>query len=180
VLRAKAVSKRDVLFTFDAAGNRELPLIVGQLYVLPRHWWLRGDGSSTGRDVAATTLEPTLGSGPYRLARVEPGQTAIYQRVEGYWARGLNTQIGCNNFDELRFEYFRDSTAAFEAFKAGDEPPLLPIVSAMKKPISTFLPLPDMHTRVRDQDVELPAGHLTPRPATPRLVYPAGTPNLFD
>ena len=120
VLRAEVVSERDVLFTFDAAGDRELPLIVGQLYVLPRHWWMTDDGSSTRRDVAATTLELPLGSGPYRLARVEPGQTAIYQRVEDYWARGLNTQIGCNNFDELRFEYFRDSTAAFESFKAGE------------------------------------------------------------
>jgi microcin C transport system substrate-binding protein len=120
VRRAEVAGERDVLFSFDTAGNRELPLIVGQLYVLPRHWWVAEDGSSTGREVAATTLEPPLGSGPYRLARLEPGRTVIYQRVADYWARALNVQIGCNNFDELRFEYFRDPTAAFESFKAGD------------------------------------------------------------
>jgi microcin C transport system substrate-binding protein len=120
VLTAEPVGERDVLFTFDAPGNRELPLIVGQLYVLPRHWWLAEDEALTGRDVASTTLEPPLGSGPYRLTRIEPGRTAIYHRVENYWARGLNVQIGSHNFDELRFEYFRDPTAAFESFKAGD------------------------------------------------------------
>jgi len=72
------------------------------------------------RSVDATTVEAPLGSGPYRIKTFEPGRNIVYERVKDYWGEHLNVRRGCNNFDELRFVYFRDSTIAFEAFKAGD------------------------------------------------------------
>lgn len=120
VVKADITGEREVTFRFNSPGNRELPLILGQLAVLPKHWWEAKDPSGAHRNIAATTLEPPLGSGPYRIKRFEPGRTIIYERVKDYWGATLNVQRGCNNFDELRFDYFRDPTAAFEGFKAGD------------------------------------------------------------
>jgi microcin C transport system substrate-binding protein len=110
----------EVTFSLDGPGNRELPLIIGQLTILSKHWWEAADKSDTQRDVADTTLEPPLGSGPYRIKDFEADRTITYERVRDYWGNDLNVRRGHNNFDELRFEYFRDSTAQFEAFKAGD------------------------------------------------------------
>jgi microcin C transport system substrate-binding protein len=118
VTKAEKTAERDITFTFDGPGNRELPQIVGQLTILPKHWWEGTDGSGRKRDVAATTLEPPLGCGAYRIKEFVPGRTIIYERVPDYWGRDLNVNIGRDNFDELRFEYFRDSTVAIEAFKA--------------------------------------------------------------
>jgi microcin C transport system substrate-binding protein len=118
VTKAEKTGERDVTFTFDGPGNRELPQIVGQLYVLPKHWWEGTDASGKKRDIGTTTLEPPLGSGPYRVKEFVPGRTVVYERVKDYWGRDLNVNVGRDNFDELRFEYFRDSTVAIEAFKA--------------------------------------------------------------
>jgi microcin C transport system substrate-binding protein len=118
VVKAEKTGEREVTFTFDNPGNRELPQIVGQLWVLPKHWWEGTDASGRKRDVTQTTLEPPLGSGPYRLKSVTPGRTLVYERVKGYWGEALNVNVGVNNFDEIRYEYFRDSTVALEAFKA--------------------------------------------------------------
>jgi microcin C transport system substrate-binding protein len=118
VVRAEKTGERDVTFIFDRPGNRELPQIVGQLYVLPKHWWEGTDASGARRNVGATTLEPPLGSGPYRIKRFVAGRTIVYERVKDYWARDLNIVVGQSNFDEFRVEYFRDSTVALEAFKA--------------------------------------------------------------
>jgi microcin C transport system substrate-binding protein len=122
VAGADITGEREITFTFDFPGNRELPLILGQLTVLPRHWWegIGEAGTPTRRDIALTTLEPPLGSGPYRIQAFEPGRFIAYERVNNYWAAKLNVRRGCNNFDELRFEYFRDLPTAFEAFKVGD------------------------------------------------------------
>ena len=119
-MQAKITAEREVTFSFDLPGNRELPLILGQLTVLPKHWWEGDDASGARRKIAATTLKPPLASGPYRIKRFEPGRTIVYERVKDYWGEDLNVRRGCNNFDELRFDYFRDLTSAFEAFKAGD------------------------------------------------------------
>jgi microcin C transport system substrate-binding protein len=116
VIKAEPTGEREITFTFDAAENRELPQIVGQLTILPKHWWEAA--GNHGRDIAATTLEPPLGSGPYRIKEFEAGRTIAYQRVENYWGKNLNVRLGRDNFAELRFEYFRDSTVEFEAFKA--------------------------------------------------------------
>jgi len=120
VVNAEKTGERDVTFVFDKGGNRELPQIVGQLPVLPRHWWEGTDASGRKRDVTQTTLEPPLGSGPYRLKDFTPGRTVVYERVADYWGRHLNVNIGTNNFTQIRYEYFRDSTVALEAFK-GDQ-----------------------------------------------------------
>ena len=120
VIKAEITAEREITFTFDSPGNRELPQIMGQLNVLPKHWWEHNDRSGMRRDVFLTMLEAPLGSGPYRVKRFEPGRTIIYERVRDYWGKDLNVRRGCNNFDELRFDYFRDLTVAFEAFKAGD------------------------------------------------------------
>ncbi len=118
VVKAEASGEREVTFTFDAPGNRELPLIVGELNVMPKHYWDGSDASGRKRDISATTLEPPLGCGPYRMKEFVPGRSIVYERVKDYWGQGLNVNAGINNFDELRFEYFRDSTVALEAFKA--------------------------------------------------------------
>jgi microcin C transport system substrate-binding protein len=120
VVRAERTGEREVTFTFDSAGNRELPLIVGELMVLPKRWWEASDRNGKKRDISATMLEPPLGGGPYRIKDFAPGRYIVYERVPNYWADDLNVNIGHNNFAELRFDYFRDTTVALEAFK-GDQ-----------------------------------------------------------
>ena len=120
VEKAEVSGEREVTFTFDQTGNRELPQIVGQLIVMPRHWWESEGANGEPRDITRGTLEVPLGSGPYRIASVTAGRSIVYERVEDYWARDLNVNVGTNNFDEVRYEYFRDETVAFEAFK-GDQ-----------------------------------------------------------
>ena len=120
VVKAEKAGERDIKFTFDAPGNRELPQIVGQLTVLPKHWWEGTDSEGRKRDISATTLEKPLGCGAYRIKEFVPGRSIALQRVNDYWGRDLSVNVGRNNFDELRYEYFRDSTVALEAFK-GDQ-----------------------------------------------------------
>ena len=120
VVKVEKVGERDVKFTFDAPGNRELPQIVGQLIVLPKHWWDGTDAGGGKRDVSNTSLEKPLGSGPYRIKDFVAGRSVTLERVNDYWGRDLNVSIGRNNFDELRYDYFRDSQVALEAFK-GDQ-----------------------------------------------------------
>ncbi|MET0679231.1 MAG: extracellular solute-binding protein [Bradyrhizobium sp.] len=120
VVKAEKSGDREIKFTFDAPGNRELPQIVGQLTVLPKHWWEGADSEGRKRDISATTLEKPLGSGPYRIREFVAGRTISLERVKDYWGRDFSANIGRNNFDELRFEYFRDSLVALEAFK-GDQ-----------------------------------------------------------
>ncbi len=118
VVKAEQTGERDITFTFDGPGNRELPQIVGQLNILPKHWWEGTDASGRKRDVTATTLEPPLGNGAYRIKEFVAGRTIVYERVQDYWGANLNVNVGRDNFDEIRYEYFRDSTVALEAFKA--------------------------------------------------------------
>src|SRR5262249_7175351 len=118
VVKAEKGGEREVVFTFDSPGNRELPQIVGQITVLPKHWWQGADKSGNKRDVGATTLEPPLGCGAYRIKSFVAGRSVVLERVADYWGKDLNVNIGRDNFSELRIEYFRDSTVAIEAFKA--------------------------------------------------------------
>ncbi|WP_440997337.1 extracellular solute-binding protein [Arhodomonas sp. SL1] len=113
VERVEAEGERTVTFHFDDGDNRELPLIVGQLPVLPRHYW-------EDREFDRTTLEPPLGSGPYRIAEVDPGNRIVYERVEDYWAEELPVNRGRYNFDRITYDYYRDATVAVEALKGGD------------------------------------------------------------
>ncbi len=118
VVKVQQTGEREVTFLFDAPGNREMPVILGQLNVLPKHWWEGTDAAGKKRDVGATTLEPPLGNGAYRIKEFVAGRTVVYERVKDYWGKDLNVNIGRDNFDEMRFEYFRDATVAIEAFKA--------------------------------------------------------------
>jgi microcin C transport system substrate-binding protein len=118
VVKAEKTGEREVTFVFDSPGNRELPQIVGQLTVIPKHWWEGTDKAGKKRDIAGGTLEPPLGGGAYRLKEFVAGRTLVYERAANYWGKDLNINLGRDNFNELRFEYFRDSTVAIEAFKA--------------------------------------------------------------
>jgi len=86
--------------------------------VLPKHWWEGTGSDGKKRDISQTTLEKPLGSGPYRIKEFVAGRSLVLERVKDYWGQNLPTQIGQNNFDELRYEYFRDNQVALEAFKA--------------------------------------------------------------
>ncbi|MFM2129372.1 MAG: periplasmic-binding component of superfamily transporter, yejA, partial [Pseudomonadota bacterium] len=112
VAKATVEGPKRVRFTFKPGVNRELPLIMGQLPVLPRHYW-------ADKDFDRTTLTPPLGSGPYRVAEVDPGRAVTYERVRDYWGRHLAVNRGRHNFDRIRIDYFRDNTVALEALKAG-------------------------------------------------------------
>lgn len=101
-----------VLFKFKHSNNRELPLILGQLPVLPKHWW-------EGRDFTKGSLEVPVGSGPYRVAEVKPGRSIRLQRDKDYWGKDLPINRGFYNFDTLSVDYYRDNTVALQAFKAG-------------------------------------------------------------
>ena len=107
-----AESQRRVRFDFKHSGNRELPLILGQLPVLPKHWW-------SEREFTSGSLEPPLGSGPYRVGQVQAGRSIHYERVEDYWGKDLPVNRGFYNFQRVVFDYYRDNTVALQAFKAG-------------------------------------------------------------
>lgn len=120
VTSVEVTAPGEVTFTFDQTGNRELPHILGQVTVLPQHWWEGTDASGKARNIAESTLEPPVGSGPYRLAGFDAGRTITYQRVPDYWGKDHPTRVGTNNFDTYKIEYFLDLTVQFEAFK-GDQ-----------------------------------------------------------
>jgi microcin C transport system substrate-binding protein len=119
VVRTEKIGENEVRFVFDAPGIRELPQILGELTVLPKHWWEGVDNSGERRDISQTTLEPPLGSGAYRIKTFEPSRSIVYELVPDYWAKELPINVGTDNLGELRFDYFRDAGVAFEAFKAG-------------------------------------------------------------
>ncbi len=113
VATAEALDDHTVKFVFSTNQNRELPLILGQLPVLPKHDW-------EGRDFTETTLEPPVSSGPYRIAALEAGRFIRYERVKDYWGKDLPTQVGVSNYDTIQYDYYRDATVAVEALKAGE------------------------------------------------------------
>lgn len=112
VKEVKQTGERSVKFTFKPGGNRELPLILGQMSILPKHYWAT-------RDFEKTTLEPPLGSGPYKIETFEAGRFVRLKRVDTYWGKDLPVNTGRNNFDQVVFDYFRDGNVALEAFLAG-------------------------------------------------------------
>ncbi|MGE0628602.1 MAG: extracellular solute-binding protein [Hyphomicrobiaceae bacterium] len=120
VVRGEKTGERQVTFHFDVKGNRELPQTLGGLTIIPKHFWQGKDASGNPRDLSKSTLEIPLGSGPYRIKSVDRGRSVTFERVKDYWAKDLPVARGQWNFDEIRFEYFRERTAAFEAFKAGE------------------------------------------------------------
>jgi microcin C transport system substrate-binding protein len=120
IVKAEPTGESEVTFTFDSPGNRELPSITGEFMVLPKHWWEGTDSEGRKRDIGATTQEIPLGSGPYRIKEFSAGRSLTLERVADYWGDKLPVNIGQNNFDQIRYEYFRDDTISLEAFK-GDQ-----------------------------------------------------------
>lgn len=119
VTEAVPVGEREVEFRFDQKGNRELPKILGDLVVLPKHWWEGTDASGRKRDITQPTLEPPLGSAAYKIESVKPGQEIVWARVPDYWGAKLPVKIGRENFDKRKYIYILDSTAAWQAFTKG-------------------------------------------------------------
>ncbi len=112
VAGAEKLDERSVKFSFGSNSNQELPLILGQLPILPKHWW-------EGRDFSATHLDPPLGSGPYKIASFEPGRYVERELVDDYWGKDLPVRRGLSNFERIRVDYYRDRIAIREAVKGG-------------------------------------------------------------
>ncbi len=119
IVKAEANGPYEVTFTAARPGNRELPLIIGQLTVLPKYWWTGTDASGKPRDIGQTTLEVPLGSGPYKISRMVAGQNVTFERVKDWWGDKVPAMVGRNNMAEIRNDYYRDDRVAFEAFKTG-------------------------------------------------------------
>lgn len=119
VTEAVATSGREVEFHFSQKGNRELPHILGDLPVLPKHWWEGTDKSGKKRDITRPTLEPPLGSAAYRIKSFRPGSEIVWERVPDYWGAKLPVKIGRENFDMRRYVYMLDDNAAWLAFTKG-------------------------------------------------------------
>ncbi len=111
--KAEALSDKRLKFTFKTTDTMKPITIAAGMSPLPVHYW-------ADKDVTASTLEPPLSSGPYRVKELDPGRSITYERVEDYWAKDLPIKRGLNNINELRYEYYRDLTVEFEAFKAGE------------------------------------------------------------
>jgi microcin C transport system substrate-binding protein len=119
VVKAEKTGDHEVKFTFDTKGNRELPMIVGEINVVSQHYWQGKDANGKQRNLDETTVEPPLGNGAYRVKSVDTGRKIVYERVPDYWAKDLPVMKGQQNFDTLEFTYYRDRSPAFEDFKTG-------------------------------------------------------------
>ncbi|WP_338074374.1 extracellular solute-binding protein [Hyphomicrobium sulfonivorans] len=119
VVKAEKTGDNEVTFTFDVTGNRELPLILGQLNVVPKAFWEAAGPDGEKRDITKSTLEMPVGSGPYRIKSFDPGRGITFERVKDYWAQDLPVAKGQWNFDEFKLTYFLDRTPGFEEFKSG-------------------------------------------------------------
>lgn len=113
VEKVEALSPQEVRFSFKTNENRELPLLVGELPIIPKHFWIDKDFTRSG-----TAIIP-LGSGAYRIGKFAPGRSIEFERVPDYWGKDLPLNRGRNNFDKMTIDYYRDATVALEAFKAG-------------------------------------------------------------
>ncbi len=120
VVKAEKSGPNEVRFTFDVKDNRELPQIVSELPILPKHWWTAKNTNGEPRDIMKSSLEIPVGSGPYIVKSFEPGRAITYERVKNWWAADLSVSKGQWNFDEINITYYRDRVAPFEAFKRGD------------------------------------------------------------
>ncbi|WDZ76645.1 extracellular solute-binding protein [Ensifer adhaerens] len=120
VTSAEKTGERDVTFHFDEKNNRELPHILGQLQILPKHWWDGKGPDGKPRDIKKTTLEPVMGSGPYKIAAFSAGSTIRYELRDDYWGKSLNVNVGQNNFGSISYTFFGDRDVEFEAFRSGN------------------------------------------------------------
>lgn len=116
VSRLEKLSANRIRFAFkptaDGSSDRELPLIIGIMPILPKHWW-------SNRKLSETSLQPPLGSGPYTVANMEAGRTISYEKAKDWWAKDIPAMVGQFNFDTVQVDYYRDTGVLLEAFKAG-------------------------------------------------------------
>ena len=175
VARAEKTGERSVRFTFSEAGDREAPMLIGLMPILPSH-------KLTSETFERTTLEPPLGSGPYVVTHVDAGRSIVYRRNVSWWARGLAINRGRFNFDEIRLEYFRDSASMFEAFKAGEIDVRLEDDPARWPDGYRFRAVEEGRVLLQEFDTQLPAGmtsivlnsrrpHLSDRRVRRALIY---------
>jgi microcin C transport system substrate-binding protein len=118
VVKVEQTGEREVTFTFDVKGNRELPFIVGEIEIMPKHYWTGKDANGKPRDISKTTLEPPLGSGPYKIKALRPGEYIAFERVPEYWGKDLPVRRGQENFETIEFQYYGDRSVSMEAFKS--------------------------------------------------------------
>ncbi len=120
VTGVEKTGEREVTFRFDEKNNRELPSIVGDFPILPKHWWEGTDSQGKKRDISRTSLEVPMASGPYKVASVQPGSGVRYELRDDYWGKDLPINRGLHNFRTISYTYFSDSDVQFEAFRAGN------------------------------------------------------------
>ncbi len=113
VIQSEALDELTVKFSFRNGENKELPLIMGQLPILPKHYW-------QGREFNKSSLEIPVGSGPYSISEVDPGRAIVYQRNPDYWGKDIAVNKGRYNFDTIRYDYYRDNNVALEALKSNE------------------------------------------------------------
>lgn len=119
VTSAEKTGEREVTFRFDEKNNKELPAIVGDFPILPKHWYEGKDAKGNQRDISKGSLEPPMGSGPYKIASFQAGSTIRYELRDDYWAKDLPIAIGQYNIRTITYTYFADADVEFEAFRAG-------------------------------------------------------------
>jgi len=112
VANVETIDDLTVVFNFKHQGNRELPLILGSLQILPKHYWV-------DRDFSKTSLEPPLGSGPYKVGKIKAGRNIEYVKAKNWWGANLPVNKGLYNFNKITIDYYRDMAVALEAFKGG-------------------------------------------------------------
>jgi len=111
ILKAEFINTHSVKFYFSNKNNRELPIIIGQMKILPKHFWENNNFSTSG-------LTIPIGSGPYKIESMLPGKSITYKRIENHWGKNLPVYIGQNNFDKIQYDYYRDSNVMIEALKS--------------------------------------------------------------
>ncbi|WP_246659147.1 extracellular solute-binding protein [Rhizobium sp. FY34] len=119
VVAAEKTGEREVTFRFDEKNNKELAKIVGDFPILPKHWYEGKDAQGNARDISQGSLEPPLGSGPYKIGAFQAGSTIRYELRDDYWGKDLPINIGQNNFKVISYTYFTDYDVELEAFRAG-------------------------------------------------------------
>ena len=120
IAKAEQTGEHEVTFTFTQKGNRELPLITGQLPVLSKAWWTAKDAKGKQRNIQETSFEVPLGSGAYVVDDVKLGTSIRMKRVADYWGKDLAVNRGQYNFDHMRYDMYRDENVDLQALLSGD------------------------------------------------------------
>ncbi|MCK6418055.1 MAG: extracellular solute-binding protein [Alphaproteobacteria bacterium] len=151
VEKAEAQSEQRVKFTFKTKGNKELPLIIAEMCVLPKHYW-------AGKNFDETSLTPPLGSGPYKIGAVDNGRSIEYVRDPNWWGKDLPFFKGWNNFDRIRYDYYKDANVALEAFFAGQYDARIENVARLWEQAYDAPPVKDGRIKKEEIENDRPAG----------------------